>query len=251
MINPLDLHALADGELEKGEAAQLRQALKNDSEAKAEFEAILNFKDVLKEKPLTYQSEETWRACVKRFNQIDRTKKVESFVGRYAWAMCGVVFALIVGGRYMVKDVRGESARTADLERLLPGRGAQTAEDPAIEQQFKEILSRAATVTDPNPVKGLQVTTGQFQGIPAGRFRLRDAEGTMVLFVIHGDVNFEDVEPDPTHPDMQTGLLTSPAAPYGMNCAIWHSNGFTMALGGDRSSEELEAVAGRINPQIR
>ncbi len=247
MINPLDLHALADGELEKAEAAQLREALKKDPASQAEFESILNFKDVLREKPLRYESEECWRSCVKRLNELDRTKRVESFVGRYSWAMCALVFALILGGRYAVKDVRGDSARMADLDRVFPVRGNGAAPaDPDLQRAYKDILDRANGAVDGKGLSRVGSSTGTFQGIPAARFILRDSQGPLVLFVIHDLVNFEDVAEDPTRPGMYTGVIRAIGAPIVSNCAIWHNRDFTMVLAGNRSPQDLESVAAQV-----
>jgi anti-sigma factor RsiW len=115
MIQRLDLHALADGELDKGEAKLLREALRDDPQAQAEYEVILNFKEMVVQQSVRHEAEDCWKACQVRMNEIDRSRRVESFVGRYAWAMCAVFFVLILGSRFMVNDVRGASARTADL----------------------------------------------------------------------------------------------------------------------------------------
>lgn len=247
MIDPLDLHALADGELEKPEATRLREALKSDQAAKSEYESILNFRDLLKDKPLKYQSEECWRSCVKRLNEIDRTKKVETFVGRYSWAMCAVVFALILGGRFFVKDVRGDSARMADLGRVFPSRGSIPSQAvSAQQQQYKSILDQVGRVLDSKTLQPVGRSIGTFQGIPSVRADFRDGEGLVTLFAIDGLVSFDDAVEDPTQPGTYTDLIPISGTPYSSNCVIWHRGETTFVLAGDRAAQDLENIAGRF-----
>src|SRR5690349_7885295 len=99
MTDPKQLHALADEELTPAEASVVRESLKHDPQAAAEYSAILNLKDIVRSNALQHSDEEVWKACVRRLDGIDKTRRVEGFVGRYAWALCGAMFLFILSGR--------------------------------------------------------------------------------------------------------------------------------------------------------
>src|SRR5579862_8493519 len=125
-MDPIEIHALADGELDRKAAASLRERMKTDHAARAELDAVLNLKDLVKNHSVNYECDEVWRVCVGRLKELDRSTQVQGYVGKYAWTLCGVLFLAILGGRYAVKDVRGDSARATDLARIFGGQSSSS-----------------------------------------------------------------------------------------------------------------------------
>jgi hypothetical protein len=244
MMDPLDLHAFADGELDKDLAAQVKSALSSDPAAKAEFDAVLNLKDILRTRSVKYTSDECWKACVVRMNEIDKTHRVESFVRRYAWSMCTILFVLILGGRYMVKDMHGDTAQTADLGRIfssVKGTSNVPAASPAQQQIYDNVLRRARVAIGA-PVNQAD---GQVQDIPVHRIILRAGDGNVMLFVAPAVVNFEGSAEIPTEPGVSSAVITSPRGVY-ENCVIWHSDDSTFVLAGEQSVGDLDTLRERI-----
>ena len=145
MKDILQLHALADNQLDPNEAAQVQAALQKDPELMAEYHAVLSIKDCLQSKVSSVTCDETWRTCVGRLNEIDRTRRVEGFVGRYAWALCGVFFLFIVyGGISNRGKVGTASMETADLAHMMTNFGASApTERSQMDRSLDALLLRA------------------------------------------------------------------------------------------------------------
>jgi hypothetical protein len=241
MIDRLDLHALADGELDKAQAKELRNALKEDRQAQAEYDLILNCKELLKTKAVRHESEDCWRACQKRLAEMDKANRVESYVGRYAWAMCAALFVLILGSRFMVQNVRGDSAKTADLGRIfgLGGGHSQPSVSPQTQDTYSQIFNQTKLKLD--HIRFVGRTIDSFEDHSVIHDYLVDPRGRMALFQIPGIVNFEDTAEVPTEPGVYAGVI--PAVDSGQaSCLVWHKDGNTMVLAGPRSTADLEDV---------
>ncbi|HWD39338.1 MAG TPA: hypothetical protein VG944_10845 [Fimbriimonas sp.] len=240
-----DLHALVDGHLPSSEAAKVREWVKSDPRAQAEFEAISNLKEYVSTHSLRYESEECWKACVVRLNGLDRSRKVEGFVGRYAWALCSIFFASIFVGHYAVRNVKGNDAQFKDLSTVFgahrhPGNPLSSEQ----QQQADQMLKRSKLLRAGLHI--VAVSRGITQDLPFERFDMADHAGALALFRIHGDLNFEDTTEDPADPTIRVGVITAPdsSAKYA-NCVVWNwnSTGETRVLVGTRSTQALEALA--------
>ena len=94
-----DLHSLADGELSPAESQDVIRELNSDAGLTAEYQRVLRLKQFVLQHAEVLQNEDAWRVSVARLTEIDRTRRVDSFVTRNAWGLCGVIFAsLVVGG---------------------------------------------------------------------------------------------------------------------------------------------------------
>lgn len=232
----LDIHALADGELSKEESQALRKLIASNPAVEAEFSSISNFVDFVSSNAARHQADDCWKACVIRLNELDRSKKVEGFMGRYAWAMCATLFALIIGGRYAVKDVRGESARSADLIRIFRSAPKDQSQNQQLYAHLFEGSKQARS--------GLRIrehATGSILDVPVDRFTIQDRKGDLTYFIIQDIVNFEDATEVTSGSGIFGGMISSPdsqGAP-GLNCVIWTDQGQTRVLLGPRSISEL------------
>jgi|GEM_PF-1247037 len=243
----LDLHALADGELDTEQAAALKLRIAADPKLRREHEAILNLKDFVREKSLKFESEESWKACVGRLNEIDRSSKVTGFVNRYAWVFCGTLFAVIVGARFLVKDVRGDSVRAADIGHIFPASAPQAPVDAGQIQYYKDMLKIGHIAANQVRLVAPPTQSVVGDGIPITRFNLSDEQGPMQLYVVQAQVNFEDVHPLTANPDVSEGVIAG--AGRSINCLIWNTNGRTLVLAADRQESDLEQARSEIvNP---
>lgn len=245
MINPLDLHALADEELEPNRAAEVREALRHDAEAASEFNAILNLKDCVREKVRpTADCEEVWRGCVGRLNEIDRSRRVEAFVGRYAWAICGAFFACILVGGLTNHGKPSGGTASADLARmfanLVPTGSPASAQNP---HWVDGLLGQARHSIDPSRFSVQNAAEGWVDGRRVVRLGLRDASGDLVLMVITGSVSFDGMEPLASNAQFQAGQMGR------ANFVTWRRGETSLVLFGVRSPDELAQVAGRISVQ--
>ena len=153
MIEKSELHALADNELSEQEAANLKERLDGNSRAQAEYLEIIAMKSALRATAHIPECESLWKACQGRLDEIDKTRRVEAFVGRYSWGICGVFFlAIAVGGilnRSMMRPVQPNevAAYMAGLSPMSVPRN-QAELNPALKQIMGETFAnRPATMT--------------------------------------------------------------------------------------------------------
>ncbi len=240
MTDPINLHALADGELSSSEAKALHEALKTDARASAEHDAILNLKEMVAKNAVRHMEDEAWKGCLKRLDAIDKSRRVEGFVGRYAWALCGIMFAFILSGRYAMRNVQGDTANTADITQLLRGSRAASPEEQARAREYEALLKGVAGSLDREEVQIRDVLVGKVHDTPAARFLMRDIEGDFVLTRIDDHLNLQDTVPVPSVPGMSAGVAD------GQNCLVWHTPGHTWILCGSRALSQLGEVASKL-----
>lgn len=240
MTDPKQLHALADEELTPLEASALRETLKADPQAAAEYSAILNLKDIVANNSLKHSDEEVWKGCVRRLDAIDKSRRVEGFVGRYAWALCGTMFLFILSGRYAMRNVEGDAARTQDLARMFGTSRPVDGQKLAETKMYSSLVEAVRTSLDRDEIEVGQGRFGSVRDFPAARYPLRDRRGDLMLTQIQGTLSLEDTAPLSSNPGMEASVLDR------ANCVVWHKNNQTWILSGDRPLEQLSQVAERL-----
>lgn len=248
MTDPLDLHALADGELNREDASRVRESLRSDEALNAEYNAILNLKDCMRDKTLRFDSEDAWRACRGRMDAIDRTKRVEGLVTRYAWAICAFFFVMILSGRYATQGTQGAAAQISDIGALAGTVRSQNAPDlrnaAATNRWLDQMLgdTRQSIAMDRLTVLGGGV--GEWQGMKVKVLDLQDNNGRLQLMIIPANLNLQDTAAMPGTPKVYAGNLGS------SNCVAWSVDGSkTLILIARRPYDELQTIASRINAQ--
>lgn len=240
MIDPKDLHALADGELSSQEEARVRRLLADSPQAQAELESIQALKHALRSKCTSTQCSQEWLLCVGRLNEIDRSRRAERFVGRYAWALCGVFLVTILAGGITNRNDRSDSVSMSDLSRiattLAPAR-TPPVQDAARERWLDDLLGQARKSVDPNRVRILGYSDGQLDGRPVTMFSLLDGKGKFALMVMPGVVNLEGTQDLPREQVFKLGHL------QGLNCVVWTDGRNTLAVVAKRTHEDLIEVA--------
>src|SRR5688572_10010513 len=97
MSDWLEIHGFADEQMSDAEKASARQRVASDPACARELQAIQAVKDVLQTRRDAITSDETWANCQRRLDELDKAHRIEGFVGRYAWGLCGLFLALIIG----------------------------------------------------------------------------------------------------------------------------------------------------------
>lgn len=239
MIDPLKIHAMVDGEVTAEESAELNALISKCEKSTAELQAIKNVKSLLaRTEPVN--CEDTWNACVKRLNAIDKAHRIEYVVGRYAWGMCGVIVAAIAIGGYLNRGtVNG--LRTGDVPRMVSGLVPFSSFNGDSPQAARQWLD-ANVESLPMSGQQLQLVRGIVGRAPDGhrvaRLTLRDGGGDMALIVIFGVNQFDGLNSDG---QFRLGMIED------AHCVSWRKDGNAMLLVGDRSAEELQAVASHIS----
>jgi hypothetical protein len=243
MIDPLALHALADGELEKAEAQRLRHEVEGDTQAAAQLRSIESLKLLLKEKTQQPECGKEWRTCVGRLNELDKARRVEGFVGRYAWALCSMFFIAIVTGGLLGRSGGDRTVQTADLGRLastlVPARAPHNAAPSEMDRWVDYHLRRARLSMDPSRLQVMAVAQGEMDGQRVVRLTLRDPSGDLALLVLPKPLSTAGLQPI-----RGTGYYAGSVD--SLNLVAWGADERSFVLLSARRHESLQAIAERI-----
>ena len=243
MIDPLELHAYADGELDKQGEARVRKLLESDAATQAELECIQNLKSSLKQHCQGVECEKTWQACVGRLNELDKTRRTESFVGRYAWALCGVFLLFILAGGVTSRLRPGGNMASPDLARAVASLGQinrpSTQQPEAVRQWLDSLVGRASALVSPDRITVEGAATGEIDGHRVVKMWLRDNVGELALLAVNSRLDMQNMTPSSDRRFMAGKV-------QGVNCVAWTDGSLAVALVADRSYDELVKAASNI-----
>lgn len=244
MNDPRDLHAYVDGELTKEEAAHLRAMIDADPRILAELNSILNLKDCLREKTPKVSCEVTWANCRSRFVEIERSRRVDYFVGRHAWSICGAFLVFLVSARFLVQGVQGDSVRTADLSRAFTGLVSRSAPksqtQPEVDRWLDSLLGQTKPLISCDQMRVISGASTPYGLGQAARIDLVDRSGPLTLIVVPETLKIQDAAVMPGNPPVAAGEMG------GRNCIAWTISGHTLLLCAGRPYEDLQIIASRI-----
>jgi anti-sigma factor RsiW len=245
MMDLMRLHALADGEVTPAERAEIEAQLATCERSSQEYQAIVKFKRSLSGRSVDADTTELWKHCVRRLDDMDRAKTAESFVTRYAWALCSVFFLVILAGGILNRS-NPDTVRTGDVARYVASLVPVPNLAPTSPNSARAFVEDA--VGEPAVQLSLDrvVVTGAAQANIEGRrvvsLRLRDEMGDVALVVIPNAKHVEGTERK-SDGGFAEGQIE------GMNCVLWNDCGAMMMLVADRSTGELQLLASRICPK--
>jgi hypothetical protein len=246
MIDRNDLHACADGELAEDKRTELLSTLESNPVAKAEYESICAMKQALKSSSNDLECNELWQRCRGRLDEVDQTKKVESFIGRYAWGICGVFFlAIALGGVLNRSTVK--SVRSADVAGYVagwtPSRMPRNQNAEAMEPFVQEVMGKTSSSRSMRLVAyGENQTPGRRSRI----LQFADAFGeisVVAFFDVQKVEGIWEYEPDPAF--RYTKI-------EGVNALFWNrEDGVICMILGNRSYKELHEIVQRMTNPVR
>lgn len=238
MIEKSDLHALADGELSAEEKAQLFTRLESDPSAQSEYQQIVALKSALLSTAKTPECDELWKSCRGRLDEIDKTKRVEGFVGKYAWGICGVFFLAIAFGGVLNRSM-SRSVQPNDVAGYMAGLSLSTPRSlnqAEVNPALKQIIGEAFKERPPE----LRVTAFGSNNEPGRRtefVQLSDAFGSVAV------VSFIDLQEVGGLEDYERDSAFKCAKIDGTNAMFWkRSDGVICMVIGTRSYDELHDV---------
>jgi anti-sigma factor RsiW len=242
MIDPLELHAYADGELSKEERGKIEERLRNCAESRREIECIQNLKRAIRSECKAVECEAEWGRCTERIRELNQSRRATTFVSRYAWAMCAVFFVFILAGAFVNRTIGGSQMQGADLARvvstLAPVGGPASQEPEAIGTWLDSLLGHARHSVSPDRLDIRGAQRGEIDGHPVVQLQCRDAAGDMSLLIVNGILDFSNM-PSFGNTDFRVSTV------QGMNCLVWTDGRFSMALVGNRPYQELHDVVAR------
>jgi hypothetical protein len=246
MIERELLHAYCDGELSPAERAQIEATLKQDAQAVVELQAIRHTKELISSNVRPMNDEALWRQCVGRLDEIDKTKKVEGFVSRYAWGLCAVFLFVILGGGVLHK-MNPNSVRAGQVASYVSGMGLTGgwSKPPAQASDRRQWLDQQlGPVSNAFRSDVIHVEAGKREITDDGHqvtcLLLADDRGFLKLVVVS---NFGSIEGSDQPGQIQEGEVNE------MNYVAWNLNNCALYLVGDareRTQEELSQIASNI-----
>jgi len=234
------IHALADDRLADEEKAQALRIVAEDSRAQAEYQWATYIKSTLNAKCPPVADEDSWKAGLARLDAIDRTKRTETFVGRYAWAMCALFLVAIVSAAWVNRTSGSRQLTSEQVAGLFgsfaPAMERSTAQTQSPSEVVKECLPDAPVVTIPREFRIESAERTVSPENPAARLMLSDQRGRIALVIIKNATGVESVNRS-TGSEYRTGTLN------GSPCVVWETDDATILLLGPRSPEELISIA--------
>lgn len=187
MIDRMELHALADNELSADRCQELAALVDQDPQIKRELEAIRATKRCLKSTASDVEPGELWSRCQSRLDELDKARRIEGFVGKYAWGICGVFFvAIAMGGffnRFQMKSVN--SNQVAGYVATMSPIPVSESEKPS---QFGEMFRRVlggAPAERPARVVVTGIGGCDIPGKRSNYVRLDDGYGPVMVVALH------------------------------------------------------------------
>ena len=155
-------------------------------------------------------------------------------MAKYAYALCSVLFLVIVGAGLFNRAGIGSRFRASDVTQMtgnFPLIGVPNDPGSWLSQ---EIGSPPTTI----PLQVLKVGTGTHQGYRYAKLLIQDNQGQMELFVIPGLDALEGTEP--------LDEKYSRAVVKDTQAVVWRDSNQLMILVGTRDPMELRDVAEKI-----
>lgn len=234
MSNMHDLHALADGQLNETEKAQVLERLKSCPVSQAEYQSILQVKDVLAGQCTEVANEEGWKACRARLDELDRAKKVNGFVGKYAWGLAASVGLVLVSAHITNRLTGKYYISSGEATASVMGSREQA---PSMDAEGRAIVGNRV-INVPKGVFTLKsVRQGYLDSRPTSCLRLQYGSYPLELYVVEGGA-FEE-----------SGFTTEPNR--NGTAVRWSDGSAGFILVGSQSEKELLGLAEKLSTSIR
>lgn len=242
MNDYLDLHALADGEIDDAGRARISEKLRTNPTLNREYESICALKASVRNACGPVENQECWAAVRERLGEIDKVNRVQEFVGKYAWGICGAFLLFIVGGAMLNRNLAKNTLYTGDMPKLMSSLSpvpllgnsdigqndlGKMAEGAPLQQSLHDLNVRAAH-------------KGFFEGRRAMSFELADLKGALTLIVVSDTDEIRAADDTTADREYRTCQVNR------QNCITWVDRGFAFLLFGDRSDAELRSAADSI-----
>lgn len=246
MIDLELLHAYVDGELSSDERQFVESHLSNDAVAQAEVVRLRSLKSAVSRMAVAEPATPEWSRCVARLDEIDKARRVEGFVGKYAWGLCVLFFCAILAGGALKRGVSSK-VHSGEVAAAAAGIGSGSWLRPPSKPDEKrdwvnESLGAATYAVQPDALQVLAVAKQWRDGHDLTFFRLADDRGELQLVVVSdaGDIDgFERMGSE-----LEAGVINE------MNCVSWAAGGYSMLLmAPGRSAAELAQIAATIRVQ--
>ncbi|MCW5941567.1 MAG: hypothetical protein KIS66_05005 [Fimbriimonadaceae bacterium] len=241
MNDLLDVHSLADGEC-RGDDLDRATRLADAPAGRRELEAVRALRACLRSKLEQPSVDDAWSQCVRRLDAIDKTRRIESFVGRYAWGLSGILLAALVGTAMLQRTFGAPDVRARDVAMLasgmFPSGESRLLDASRYRQWFQDAFGSQPSESQAWRVSGGVAMT--FHGRRMARVNLSDGKGDVSLVMVEDPAAARATTPFTDHVYFCAQTMRE------MNCVTWEENGFALMVVGDRSTDELHRLADEL-----
>ncbi len=237
-----ELNALADGHLTKAKAEEIQKLVQANPQLTIHYASIVNIKLAVSQLPKEAQPE-LMIQVKSRLAEIDRVKKADQFVSRYAWGLCGIVLLTIVGAGAYTR-LHGNSVGLSDVPGYSAGLVSPTLDNApqGIASWLKRLIV-GSPAQQSAPLRVLKEDVGSMGGVPAARVILGNPSDPYTLFIVNSSNPIQGVHPiDGT---AQSHYWVGNVGPC--NCLNWRQGGYQLVLVGKHSESDLESIANSIH----
>ena len=239
-LDPTILHAVIDGELPPHEHEAALEAINADPGASLLHAEFRRLKTAVASLPTVDVPSGAWKSCTRRLDELDRNRKAERFVTRYAWALSASVFFLILGAGSWNR-LTGQHLGASDVTHMAsvlsaPDHAADTAKvGKWLQDRVGPVSLNNMAVRPP-----LSAEYGQAGDTPMARLVLADPQGRMALYIWRGSDPIDGFVPLHGGP-LNAGRMLN------QNCVSWVQDGCHLVLVGPRDVDDLARVATGIS----
>lgn len=224
------INEFADGESSAEVRAEMEKVLQEDPQAKREYTAVLQIKQLLATKCPPHACEETWLRCTQRLREIERTEKTESIVWKYGYAVAAMLVIAIVSAAYLQR-INGFGSMNATA--LASTLNASVAGGSGRLDGLREFFFTERIASPPAERLTLrQMDSVVINNEKAARLIYSDGRSEYMLLIAPGIVEVEG-DPVPGYP----GLYSCTSGRLTVVC--WRDDDMGFALAAEKPLSEL------------
>ena len=248
MSNWQKINSLIDNEVSSAERAELESEISSSPELQSHFESAKAVKNVVSKHCAPIGCEATWGACLSRLDEIDKAKRVNGFVGKYAWAICSVFFLVILGAATFNRMTGYKRIRSGDIAQMVSGLAPisvpSRSNSSEMTKWFADQLSGSQVPIQPLALEVTRAARGKVNGHPILCLDMKDGSGPVCLAIVKDAHEVEGT----------SQVSSSPKYFYGrsgnMNFVTWTEGDYSLLLLSDRPVRNLLPIADafRVNP---
>lgn len=240
----LDIHALADDQLDLEQKADAMKKLSENPVSFREYLTVIKLKAVLQKHCGSVKNEEAWEDVSQNIQKVVRRKQYKAMANRFLWVAAAGFLGFIVGMQVYHSDKAGGvldiSGMPTAMSSLVPISVGSLRSPVKMESVVPNIFgtSHAPIRTDSQLFGVNGIDTGIMSGRRVFRFNVQDERGPLMLLVVEGiDRVRGNIETDKKFTYWEVSKQ-----PY----IGWNHAQYMIMLTANRSREELRNIASRL-----
>jgi hypothetical protein len=244
MVQLLNVHALADDQLDLKYKRDTIQLLSENQQSLAEYLSVVQLKEVLQKHCKPIKNDAVWQEISQNLRQNSQKQKTESKLRMLSLTLAAsfVVSVAMVGINNLTKQQNTLNASEIPTIASSLAPMGQGGEGPSsqLKHWIHGIFSNLHLQTNIDSLKVYSVDSGTLKGKRVVRFNLYDDKGPLKLIVVEG---IQAIKGDG---EIAQDSRFSYRELNHQNYVIGIKGSYAILLTGDRSKEDLKEIAGQL-----